>query len=392
MISAALHLARRYLRQHPLQTLLLVLALGLLMALPLVLRLLLRETESRLHARADATPLVLGSRASALDLVLAALNFRLPAPPTITRGEVSALATEADAAVIPLYLRYQAQGAAVVGTDVEYFAARGLTLAQGAAFQRLGDCVLGSRIAERRNLAPGGSLITSPEQAFNLAGSYPLKMLVRGVLAPSGSPDDDAIFVDLKTAWLIEGLAHGHDDLDAAAPDQLLASEDGSLIANASLRFYTEVTGNNLRSFHFHGDSASYPLTAALVFPRNAKADALLSGRYQKHASLQLVAPADIIRTLMASLFRLEGLLQLLLAVTGVGAVLVTALVFFLTYRLRQREFQTLAALGIAPRALATVKLLEVLLVLLLAAVLAALVVWLAWAAAPEICRRLLAG
>ena len=63
-------LATRYLRQHPLQTALLVGTLSLLLSLPLVLRLLLHETEHRLHQRALSTPLVLGARASALDLVL----------------------------------------------------------------------------------------------------------------------------------------------------------------------------------------------------------------------------------------------------------------------------------------------------------------------------------
>lgn len=388
-MTAAFHLARRYLRQHPAQTALLAFCLGLLAALPLVLRLLLREAESRLHARAAATPLVLGARASALDLALSALHFRLPAPPSITQGEVAALAAAAgaEAAVIPLHLRFQAQGAPVVGTALEYFAARRLAFAQGGAFQRLGDCVLGARLAARRGLAPGGSLVTSPEQAFDLAGSYPLKMRVTGVLAPAGGPDDDAVFVDLKTAWLIAGLAHGHDDLAAAPADQLLAAEAGNLVTNASVRLYNEVTAENLRGFHFHGDPAAFPVTAALVFPRDAKADALLSGRYQKHASLQLVTPADLIRSLMASLFRLESLLHLLLAVTGAGALLVTALVFALSYRLRRREFQTLADIGVAPRAIAAVKLLEILLVLLLAAALAAVAVVAARLAAPEILR-----
>ena len=30
-------------------------------------------------------------------------------------------------------------------------------------------------------------------------------MTVTGVLAPTGTPDDDAVLVDIKTAWVIEG-------------------------------------------------------------------------------------------------------------------------------------------------------------------------------------------
>ena len=42
-------------------------------------------------------------------------------------------------------------------------------------------------------VAPGDTLVSSPETIFDLAGSYPLEMKVVGVLAPSHGPDDDAI-------------------------------------------------------------------------------------------------------------------------------------------------------------------------------------------------------
>ena len=59
----------------------------------------------------------------------------------------------------------------------------------------------------------GDSVISSPGSMFDLAGVYPLKMSVVGVLAPSYTVDDEAIFVDIKTTWVIAGLAHGHQDL-----------------------------------------------------------------------------------------------------------------------------------------------------------------------------------
>jgi len=386
--AAASHLAWRYLRQHPVQTALLTVTLSLVLALPLVLRVLLREAEHQLHQRAASTPLVLGARASALDLVLSSLHFRLPPPPAITLADARAAARSGHAQVIPLYVRFHAQNTPIVGTELDYLQARRLLIAQGTPFQRLGDCVLGAKVARLRRLAPGGSLISSPEQAFNLAGSYPLKMRVAGVLAPSGTPDDDAIFVDLKTAWLVEGLAHGHNDLSQAPPDQILTQDPQNVVGNASVRLYNEVTPQNLRSFHFHGDTATYPLTSALVFPRDAKSDALLSGQYQKTGqTLQLIAPSQWINSLMDTLFRLERLLLLLLAATGATGLIVITLVFALTFRLRRREFQTLADLGIAPQALFTVKGLEIALVIAIAAALAVLAVFLAHQAAPHLLR-----
>ncbi len=48
--------------------------------------------------------------------------------------------------------------------------------------------------------------MSSPESVFDITGVYPLKMNVVGILQPTGTPDDDAVFVDVKTAWVIGGL------------------------------------------------------------------------------------------------------------------------------------------------------------------------------------------
>ena len=136
-----------------------------------------------------------------------------------------------------------------------------LRIAEGRSLTRLGDCVVGARVAEDRELAPGGHVISSPESVFDLAGVYPLKMRVVGVLDWSDGPDDEAIFVDVKTAWVIQGLAHGHDDVsrpEAARPGAR-AGKDGKITANASVVNYNEITPENVDAFHFHGDPGHLP-------------------------------------------------------------------------------------------------------------------------------------
>ena len=65
-------------------------------------------------------------------------------------------------------------------------------------------------------------------------------MRVTGVLAATGTADDEAVFADIKTAWLIEGLAHGHDDV---ADAEVLRQEAGNTVANAAVRVFNEVDG-----------------------------------------------------------------------------------------------------------------------------------------------------
>ena len=114
---------------------------------------------------------------------------------------------------IPVHARHHSQGVPIVGTSLDYFDYRGLSVAEGRQLATLGEAVLGAGAAERLGVKLDDSVISSPESVFDIAGVYPLKMPVVGILARSLSPDDDAIFVDLKTVWIIEGIGHGHQEL-----------------------------------------------------------------------------------------------------------------------------------------------------------------------------------
>lgn len=365
MISACLHLAWRYVARHRLQTLLLAAALGLVLALPLSIRVIVSAAESAMRARAASTPQVIGARGSALDLLLTALYFKRQPLPMISVKVLEEVRAAKLGTAIPLYTRFHAQEAPIVGTQLEYFTFRKLTLNQGRMFARLGDCVVGSGLAKKQGLAVGGHVFSSQEQVFDLAGIYPLKMRITGILAPNGTSDDEAIFADLKTTWLIEGLAHGHDDL--VTEDAILSKEEGNVVGNASVRMFNQVTEKNLSSFHFHGDLSAYPISAILMKPADAKAEALLAGRYLKSDNpAQIIRPLDEFEALMSTLFQIETLALVILALLAAAALSVAALVFALTFRLRKREFTTLDDLGISRRALALTKLMEVALVTIL--------------------------
>jgi putative ABC transport system permease protein len=104
-------------------------------------------------------------------------------------------------------------------------------------------------------------------------------MKITGVLARSHSPDDLAVFVDTKTAWIVQGLGHGHQDLAKTCDASVILNQDErNVTANARLMQYTEITADNFDSFHFHGDDSGYPLTAVLVLPDDIKSAAILRG------------------------------------------------------------------------------------------------------------------
>ena len=197
-MKGALFLGWRYLAYHRFKTAVLLASITLMMFLPAATRLLVADSAQALTARADATPLLVGAKASQLELVLNALYFHAERPTTVPYRVFDEVRNTGLAVAIPLYTRFHTRGSPIVGTNLEYFTFRGLELAQGRMMGLLGECVIGANVARKHSLTAGDSLVSSPETVFDLAGVYPLKMNVVGVLDSSGSPDDDAVFVDVQ--------------------------------------------------------------------------------------------------------------------------------------------------------------------------------------------------
>ena len=344
----SLYIAWRYISYYKARTATLIACVTLITGLPLALEVLLGESEQQLLSRADSTPLLLGARGSALDLVMNSLYFDDEVPELISMNAVDEIEASALAMAIPLYGRFQARGFPIVGTTLDYFDFRGLRIAQGRQLALLGDCVIGAEVAEQLGLAPGDSLLSSPETLFDIAGVYPLKMKVVGVLARSYTPDDLAVLVDLKTAWVVQGLVHGHEDVSRTKDDSVIMKRsDDNVIANAKLVEYMEISQENIGSFHFHGTSADYPLTAVLVLPHDERSGTILRGRYLDAGTpYQLVVPGDVIDGLLANIFRIKNIMDAVILLVGIATALALVLVFTLSLRLRQREIRTVFRIG----------------------------------------------
>jgi putative ABC transport system permease protein len=343
----SLYIAWHYLVFNKVRSATLVACITLIAFLPMALQLILEESQQLLQSRANSTPLLLGARGSALDLVMSSLYFDDEVPEIISMRAADEITDTGLAYAIPLYIRFQARNKPIVGTSIDYFDFRNLQIAQGRMLAVLGESVIGAGVAEEYGLAPGDSIVSSPDTLFDLAGAYPLKMTVAGILERSHTPDDQAVFVDLKTAWVIEGLGHGHEDLSRTRDSSVILnrSED-SVTANAKLFQYTEITEENMEGFHFHGDASIYPLTALLVVPNDAKAATLLRGRYLENQQYHIVRPTEVIQGLMQNIFRIKRVIDAVIAIVGLATVLAIALVFALSVRLRQRELTTIFKLG----------------------------------------------
>jgi len=374
----SLYIAWKYISFNRIKTATLVACITLIAFLPAALELLLNESERQLMSRAVSTPLVVGAKGSALDLVMNTLYFDDEVPELIT-VEASDRVMDTDLALpIPMYVRFKARGNPIVGTTLDYFDFRGLKIVQGRQLAVLGDCVLGARVAESLGLKPGDSLVSSPETLFDLAGIYPLKMKVVGVLQKSHTSDDLSVFVDLKTTWVIQGLGHGHEDVTQLQdPTLVLKRTDKNVAATAKLYQHTEITDENIDSFHFHGGLSAYPITAVIAVPNDNKSGTILRGRYLKReGTRQIVRPVDVIDGLLQNIFRIKNVLDAVISVVALATILAIILVFAISLRLRQREIQTIFRLGCRRATIARLLAAEISIIVVMSGVFCSALIW----------------
>ena len=387
-MRGSLLLARRYLAHHPIRSAALALGVALTVFLPLSVEWLVARYGASLRARAEATPLVLGAPGSRFDLVLDALYLRGRGARPLSMAHADEAGADGLAVAIPLFTSVTARGRPVVGTSHEYYAFRGLAVADGRLPLHLGECVLGARAARATGLGVGDALLTDRESLYDLARGYPLKLRVAGVLAAGGGPDDDALLCDVRTAWIAAGIGHGHADVRTVDEGAILRRDAGGpVVLGASVVEYEEVTPENAGRFHFHGDRARLPLSAVLVLPRDAKARTLLKGRYRVRDGAQLLEPVEVMGELMALVLRAKAFFDANAAVVLAAAALFLGVVVTLSLAVRARERRTLFRLGLARATVARLMAVELSILFAAGAALAAL---LAAVAVPILARSVL--
>jgi putative ABC transport system permease protein len=377
-MKGILFLAWRYVCFHKTKTLILIACIFLTAILPIAIRVLLSRFENSLVQRADATPAMIGAKGSSLDLTLHGLYFDRPPTQTLPYAEIKRIRTTGLADPVPVYSAFQAASFPIVGTSLNYFDQRQLRIQTGQSLTTLGDCVVGIEVANSLQLKPGDSLLSDREHILDIAGKYPLKMNVAGILQPTGTPDDKAVFVDLKTAWVIDGYGHGHQELQNETDKAKVISRDNNqLVASAAVLPYTEITEQNIDSFHFHGSEDDFPVSAILAFTDSEKDNTILQGQYGgTDSDLQFVRPSLVVRELISVMFRIKRFFDANATLIGVSTLLLLILVMLLSAKLRTSEMETLFKIGCGRGTVIWLQAAELMIVVAVAGCLIATAAW----------------
>lgn len=213
-------LAMKSLRNRKFTVCLTIISIGLSVALLLGVERIRTESRNSFTNTISGTDLVVGARSGAVQLLLYSV-FRIGyATNNISWESYQDIAGFPSVAwTIPISLGDSHRGYRVMGTSSDYFKhfrygnKQGLQLEKGVEFSDLYEAVLGAEVARKLGYTLGNSVVLSHgagEVSFVKHEDKPFTVV--GVLAPTGTPVDQTIHVNLES---IEAI---HIDWKEGAP------------------------------------------------------------------------------------------------------------------------------------------------------------------------------
>ena len=372
----AFFLARRYMRSAPLRSLIVIVGLGSALFLPIFSLGLGQLLSDTLLERGESSPILIGHKGNEFDLTMNALYFRSAVKDPVPMKLASEVFESDYGVAVPLYIKHRASGAPIVGTSLDYFKQRGLSLSTGRSFAILGEIVVGGALAADYGFSVGDTIRSDSQNLYNIAGAYPMMLTVVGTLEMSNSPDDNAVFADVKTIWTLDGHFHGHEAVTTENSLNPTAEGEENLEATAAIFMFQEFDPTKAQGFHMHGREDELPLSSVLVFPDSPKHHDQILGDYALSTQYQAVRPAQVIQTILGIVLRIQETLVayfgLILASTG--ALLL--LIFQLSFRLRESEFKLIERMGGSASTIRKMVAAEIALLLVFALALALLLSW----------------
>lgn len=348
-MSGILRLSLAHALHARLRSALIVVSIAVAAFIPVATSIIASSLESALLRRADSTSLVIGGLGGRIDLVLAALYFRPARIRPVTMGDWKRLDADFPGRLLPVNVQHTAGGVPVVATPLDYLETRHAALATGRLPTLVGQAVIGARAAARLGTVAGSFVHSDQVASLDIAAPASIRLRITGTLRPTGTPDDDAIFTDIKTAWLLSGLSHGHADAARVIPESLLLERARErVVVSEALVEDNEVTPANASSLHLHADETTLPLTAIVGLSLDDRDRTLLRSRINAGDKLQAVEPGEAVREIMGHVARFARAANVIAAAVSVLTSLLVGTILAMSARARGRELQTLERLGVS--------------------------------------------
>lgn len=328
-------LALNYLATRRVVTVITILSVALGLGLATVVLILSRSTREMLQQETAYWDVIVGAKGSGLQLVLNGLYY-LDAPV----GNIDAHVWEHLKAhpsvkfVVPVTMGDNYFGVPIVGTAHDFFTGRTARhghdlLAAGKYFMQPMEAVVGAEVARNQHLALGSKIVGS--HGWGAGGDTHAEhpYTVVGILAPTGSSLDRAIYTDYRSVWQIHQHHHheGHE--------------------HAAVEHHEEGAHTHQGEAHAHGQE----VTSLLV--RLSKPGRRYQLVEEVNAGLPAMAAVPVDEINKVTVTFLNPLQNIMLAIAYLVAI-VSALgilaTLYLTIHQRRRDIAILRSLGATQR------------------------------------------
>ena len=232
-----LSLLLKSMRSRIIPTSLVTISLMASMVLLLSIERIQQGTEEGFNQSISGVDAIIGPRSSSLELVLYTV-FHLGRPTNnITTKTINDVKQRSDISwLVPIALGDSHRGYRVIATEPNYFQHirygnnQSLTFSEGAPFTELSEATLGSDVAKKLNYSVGSEIQITHGSIESIGSKHDdFSFTVTGVLNKTGTPIDQAIFLDLKGYELLHlGWKSGKKvfslediDLSSLPPDAL---------------------------------------------------------------------------------------------------------------------------------------------------------------------------
>lgn len=234
---------------------------------------------------------------------------------------------------VPMQQGDNYRGYPAVATTPQFFTAyepvpgRPWQFAEGGPFERSFEMVLGAEVAARTRLGIGSEILLTHGAGGSREGvdrghvHKEYAFTVVGILAPSGSAHDRALFCDLDSSWIV----HAHDRFEREGRHKITTLED---VTDAD----REITGFMLRlPDRGRGISAALPQQF---------------DRLRREPGLVVAQPAQEVGRLLAIVGDIDSLLVAMAATVLLASGVGILLAMYNSMELRRRQVALIRVLG----------------------------------------------
>lgn len=249
LLRALLLVTWRSLQQHRLAASITALSISLATALILTVSSLQFQAVKVFSSQTGGYDAVLGARGSSLQLVLCTLYHLENSPGNLEWEKFLAIRKDPLVAqAVPLALGDNYLGYRIIGTLSEYFSAwgAGLTYSQGGPFEKEGEAVLGSWVAQQTGLKLGDRFHPFHGLNYDASAQHQEEYQVVGILNATNTPQDRVVLIPLEGVYRMSGhVLRGQGKEYSPLPDQPVP-DDAKEVSGVLIKLKSPQAGMHL--------------------------------------------------------------------------------------------------------------------------------------------------